>query len=64
MAIPTRVIPLEPVPVVDKDWCIGCGVCAVPCPVSAVRLVRKSMAIPPKDFKELHQQILKERRFQ
>jgi Pyruvate/2-oxoacid:ferredoxin oxidoreductase delta subunit len=50
-------------PVIDKDWCIGCGVCAVPCPVSAVRLVRKSEAIPPRDFKELHRQILKERRF-
>ena len=37
---------------VDQEWCIGCGVCAVPCPASAVRLVRKSDAIPPKDFKE------------
>ncbi len=49
-------------PVVDKEWCIGCGVCAIPCPASAVKLVRKSSAIPPKDFKELHQEILKERK--
>ena len=49
-------------PVVDKEWCIGCGVCAVPCPVSAVRLVRKAHALPPKDFKALHQEILKERK--
>ncbi len=60
---PVNVIKMEgDFPVIDKEWCIGCGVCAVPCPVSAVRLVRKSDAIPPKDFKELHQEILKERK--
>ncbi len=59
---PVQVIRMEgDFPVVDKEWCIGCGVCAAPCPVSAVRLVRKSDAIPPKDFKELHTQILRER---
>lgn len=59
---PVRVIKMEgDFPVVDPEWCIGCGVCAVPCPSSAVRLVRKSDAIPPRDFKELHRQILKER---
>lgn len=46
---------------VDTDWCIGCGVCAVPCPTGAVRLVRKSDAVPPKDFGELHEMILRER---
>ena len=50
-------------PVVDQDWCIGCGVCAVPCSFGAVKLVRRSGAIPPKDFHQLHQQILKERKF-
>jgi NAD-dependent dihydropyrimidine dehydrogenase PreA subunit len=60
---PVNVIKMEgDFPVVDKDWCIGCGVCAVPCPSSAVRLVRKSDAIPPKDFKELHREILRERK--
>lgn len=62
---PVNVIMMEgDFPVVDKEWCIGCGVCAVPCPASAIRLIRKSDAIPPKDFKELHQQILKERKFE
>jgi Pyruvate/2-oxoacid:ferredoxin oxidoreductase delta subunit len=61
---PVNVIKMEgDFPVVDKEWCIGCGVCAVPCPSSAVKLVRKSDALPPKDFKELHEQILKERNF-
>ena len=60
---PVNVIKMEgDFPVVDKEWCIGCGVCAVPCPSSAVKLVRKSDAIPPKDFKELHQEILRERK--
>jgi len=60
---PVRVIRMEgEFPVIDKEWCIGCGVCAVPCPASAVRLVRKSDAIPPRDFRELHHQILKERK--
>ena len=59
---PVQVIRMEgDFPVVDADWCIGCGVCAVPCPASAVKLVRKTQAIPPRDFKELHEQILKER---
>jgi NAD-dependent dihydropyrimidine dehydrogenase PreA subunit len=60
---PVQVIKMEgDFPVIDKDWCIGCGVCAVPCPAAAVKLVRKSSALPPKDFKELHQEILRERK--
>ena len=59
---PVKVITMEnDFPVIDRDWCIGCGVCAVPCPASAVKLVRKSDAVPPRHFSELHQQILKER---
>ena len=62
---PINVIRMEgDFPVVDKEWCIGCGVCAVPCPTSAVKLVRKTDALPPKDFKKLHEQILRERRLQ
>ncbi len=49
-------------PEVDEEWCIGCGVCFAVCPSSAIKLIRKTDAIPPKDFKELHQQILRQRK--
>lgn len=48
--------------VVDQAWCIGCGVCAIPCSFGAVKLARRTGAIPPRDFKELHREILRERR--
>ena len=51
----------EDFPVVDKEWCIGCGVCAVPCPSSAVILSRRSDALPPADFKTLHETIIREK---
>ena len=61
---PVQVIRMEgDFPVVDREWCIGCGVCAIPCPAAAVKLVRRTHAIPPRDFRELHEQILKERNF-
>ncbi len=47
--------------VVDADWCIGCGVCVPVCLSGAIRLVRKSDALPPKDFDALHEMILRER---
>jgi NAD-dependent dihydropyrimidine dehydrogenase PreA subunit len=48
-------------PVIDGEWCIGCGVCAVPCPSSAVILSRRSDAVPPADFRTLHETIIREK---
>lgn len=48
-------------PVTDEEWCIGCGLCAVPCTSAAVVLSRRPGALPPADFKELHEKILKEK---
>lgn len=48
-------------PVIDKSWCIGCGVCVFKCPTSAAVLNRKTEALPPGNFTELHDIILKER---
>ena len=60
---PVQVVRMEgDFPVIDREWYIGCGFCAVPCPASAVRLVRKTDAIPPRDFQELQAQILRERK--
>lgn len=60
---PVKVIRMEgDFPVVNQQWCIGCGICDVACSFGAVKLVRKSEALPPKDFKELQQQILRERK--
>ena len=59
---PVKAVRMEDgLPVIDTEWCIGCGVCACPCPTNAVVLVRKSGAMPPKDFRSLHETILKER---
>lgn len=60
---PVNVVKMEnDLPVIDTDWCIGCGVCAVPCASSAVHLVRRGDVLPPKDFRTLHEQILREKK--
>jgi Fe-S-cluster-containing hydrogenase component 2 len=42
------------IPVVDRDQCFGCAVCATGCPAEAITMVVKSgFPIPPKDPKEL-----------
>ncbi len=52
-------------PVVDREWCIGCGVCATVCPTDAVVLhVREDKATerPAATFRELHLRILHEKK--
>jgi ferredoxin len=50
--------------ITDKEWCIGCGLCSSKCTNSAVRIVLRDdigNKIPVKDFKMLHEKILKNR---
>jgi Fe-S-cluster-containing hydrogenase component 2 len=48
-------------PIVDEAVCIGCGLCAIPCPNDAVRLKRRTDVAPPTTFAELHGHILEEK---
>lgn len=52
---------VDNLPVVDTNWCIGCGVCVTKCPTSAAILARKTEALPPRNFNQLHDTILLER---
>ena len=49
--------------VVDKEWCVGCGLCSTRCPLDALKLARRSDVVPPPNFRELHEVLLKERSF-
>jgi len=50
----TEVDPDAEVPVVNKELCIGCGICAAGCPAEALVMSRRSVLLPspPKDKKE------------
>jgi formate hydrogenlyase subunit 6/NADH:ubiquinone oxidoreductase subunit I len=49
-------------PVVDGEFCIGCGVCAHFCPTEAMKMEeREKKVIPPKTYKELMVRLMKEK---
>jgi Pyruvate/2-oxoacid:ferredoxin oxidoreductase delta subunit len=49
-------------PVVDQEFCLGCGVCAHFCPGGAMKMEeREKKIIPPKTYKELMVRLMKER---
>jgi Fe-S-cluster-containing hydrogenase component 2 len=49
-------------PVVDEEYCLGCGVCASFCPIDAMKMKeRERKVIPPKTYKELMVRLMKEK---
>jgi Fe-S-cluster-containing hydrogenase component 2 len=49
-------------PVVDEEYCLGCGVCAHFCPSDAMKMKeRERKVIPPKTYKELMVRLMKEK---
>jgi ferredoxin len=49
-------------PVVDEEYCLGCGVCSHFCPSGAIKMVeRDKKVIPPKTYKELMVRLMKEK---
>jgi ferredoxin len=51
------------VAVLDEEWCIGCGLCVPRCSTGAAGLKLRTdlERVPPSDFCELHEQILREK---
>ena len=49
-------------PVVDLDWCIGCGVCMVSCPADVISMKRRHDEPGPENFTDLHARMQAERR--
>jgi Fe-S-cluster-containing hydrogenase component 2 len=49
-------------PVVDQEFCLGCGVCAHFCPSGAMKMEeRDKKIIPPQTYKELIMRLMKEK---
>ena len=45
-------------PLINTDRCFGCGVCAMGCPMEAIKMVEKEqIPIPPVNRKELEKMI-------
>ena len=53
----------DDVAVVDEAWCIGCGLCVPRCATGAAGLKQRADrdCVPATGFRELHEQILREK---
>ena len=49
-------------PMVDMDWCIGCGVCMVSCKADVISMKRRHDEPGPETFRDLHVQMQAERK--
>jgi electron transport complex protein RnfB len=58
---PVHAISMNGTAKVDTALCIGCGLCATACAYDAVKLLRKTEAVPPADHGALLKQIAEEK---
>ena len=55
---------VDDIAVIDRDKCLGCGLCVTTCPSSAIKLIARpeqEQVKPPENFGQWEQERLKNR---